>query len=79
MTMKEFCRTLYSCGWSRYRDDDTVYVSRGRTGFVLEKDWYGNWYFGGTDVELSEVESIYFRRDRIILYFYNGCTNSVWF
>ena len=79
MTMKEFCNVLYSTGgWSRYRDGDTVYVSRGRVGFVLEKDWYGNWCFSGTDIMLDDVESVYFKRNRVILYFYDGKDASIW-
>lgn len=78
MTMKKFCDVLYRGGWSRYRDGDTVYVSRGRAGFVLEKDWEGDWYFYGTDVYLDDVESVYFKRDRIIIYFYDGDESSIW-
>ena len=78
MTKTRFCNTFYSCGWLVYCDGDTIYVSLGRTGFILEKDASDNWYFDGTDVKMSEVRAVIVRREYFVLYFHNGNTATVW-
>ena len=78
MTTTRFCNTFYSRGWLVYRDGDTIYVSLGRTGFILEKDASDNWYFDGTDVGISEIRSVAVLRECFVLYFHNGNTATVW-
>ena len=78
MTTTRFCNTFYSRGWLVYCDGDTIYVSLGRTCFILEKDASDNWYFDGTDVEISEIKSVAVWREGFVLYFHNGNTATVW-
>lgn len=67
-------------GWSRYRANSyTVYLSRGRVGFELCSDSDGDWYISAEScIYLSAIESIYAKSNRIILYFYDGASETLW-
>ena len=78
MTLKSFCRTLIGGGWSRYQDCGTIYLSRGRFGLTLEQDYDGDWYIVESGDYLQSIDSIYFKSNRIILYFWDGGTRQIW-
>lgn len=77
MTLTKFCRTLIGGGWSRYQEWGVVYMSRGRFCLTLEQD-DDDWYITESGDYLQSVESIYFKSNRVILYFWDGSTKVIW-
>ena len=77
MTIQNFCRTLRGSGWSRYDDCGVIYMSRGRCGLSLYKDYDGDWYIEESGDYIQDIDSIYFKPNRVILYLLSGGTRTI--